>query len=650
MRPKTKFLTVVWGEAYIERFAELALPSFLAPGNLPALAAAVDLEFVIMTARRNREEFDQHAAFQRLRGICAVRFVDIDDLITSAVYGVTLTLAYGRAVIACGADMLNTHFVFMNADFVLADGSLRGLVKHILAGRSIVLAPSFRATAEALEDTLLEAVDPATQTLAMAPRQLVSLALKDPHPTTIAKTMDQTFCHTLHPNQFFWRVDEHTVVGRYFLIFMLCLKPERVVTTINSYCDYGFIPEMCPSGDEAIMGDSDEFFMLELQQLAQEKFLLRRGRLSDRAIARVLSEWTTAEHRRAAGYDVVFHARGIPPEIEDAKAVARAFIGRICQLLRRPLPHAFHPYWVDGVGTFRRHRKTQGLPASPPELDSAAFVPTRSVGEHIRFYLRTARFWLKALILSCYHVFLGHAPRVTPLHPNWLDYLHLRKTLAAILAEPGARLLVVREDSELLEKLVNPGAPVRFITPRELLRGGLSPHQADSNGYTHALIHVVRVEDKRTRRLVEQCQSMMGPGSSCHLFIHQRDEMTGGEFSLDQLEQFEDGIARPPRASSPTLSQYLEGLVAWAPHALASSFVGGPLMRFNHALFDRLRGHYTRYGLYAVPWILPALMVGFPLVLLTNCWFWRKQPSSRSLSHGSSVLIRVGAGGRVPRE
>ena len=641
MRPKTKFLTVVWGEAYIERFATLALPSFLAPGNLPALAAAVDLEFVIMTARRNRRDFEQQPAFRKLRGICAVRFVDIDDLITSAVYAVTLTLAYARAVIACGADMLNTHFVFMNADFLLADGSLSRLLKHIHAGRSIVLAPSFRATAEALEDRLLEAVDPATQTLAMAPRQMAALALEHPHPTTIAKTMNQTFCHTVHPNQFFWRVDEHTMVGRYFLIFMLCLKPERVVTTISSYCDYGFIPEMCPSGDEAIMGDSDEFFMLELQQLAQEKFLLRRGPLSDRAIARGLSEWTTAEHRRAAGYDIVFHSREIPPQAEDAKAAARAFIGRIFRMLRRPLPHPFHPYWVDGVGTFRRHRKAQGLPASPPELDSAVFAPTRSVLEHFRFYSRTARFWLKELILSCYHVFLGRAPRVTPMHPNWLDYLHLRKTLAAILAEPGARLLVVREDTEFVEKLVDPGAPVRFITPRELLRGGSGPHQADSNGYTHALVHVVRVEDKRTRRLVEQCQSMLAPGGSCHLFIHQRDEMTGGEFSLDQLEQLEEGRAGVPRATSSRLSQFLEGLAAWAPHARASSFVGGPLLRFNHWLFDRLRGHYTRFGLYAVPWILPALMVGFPLVLLTNCWLRRKLPSSRSLSHGSSVLISV---------
>src|SRR5690349_10355234 len=120
MRPKVRFLTVVWGDAYIERFANLALPSFLAPGNLPALAAACDLEVVIMTTRRDVQDFEAHPAFRALRQVCPVRFVEIDDLIAPGVYGVTLTLAYMRAIAACGAEMVNSHFIFMNADFVLA--------------------------------------------------------------------------------------------------------------------------------------------------------------------------------------------------------------------------------------------------------------------------------------------------------------------------------------------------------------------------------------------------------------------------------------------------------------------------------------------------------------------------------------------------
>src|SRR5262245_34392575 len=179
MRPKVKFLTVVWGEAYIDMFAELALPSFLAPGNLPALAAITDLEVVVLTAGRDIAYFEKHPAFLKLRPLCAVRFIDIDDLIVDGLYGVTLTLAYARAINSCGEDMVGTHFVFMNADFILADGSLRNLSKHILAGRSIVLGPSFRASAEPLRPQLLSRVDRASGILAISPRDLTALSL--PH-------------------------------------------------------------------------------------------------------------------------------------------------------------------------------------------------------------------------------------------------------------------------------------------------------------------------------------------------------------------------------------------------------------------------------------------------------------------------------------
>src|SRR5215467_4840022 len=80
MPPKAKFLTAVWGKAYIDRFCLLSLPSFLAPGNLPALAQALELEVVIMTRQRDFEHFQRNPTFRRLCTICPVRFVEIDDL------------------------------------------------------------------------------------------------------------------------------------------------------------------------------------------------------------------------------------------------------------------------------------------------------------------------------------------------------------------------------------------------------------------------------------------------------------------------------------------------------------------------------------------------------------------------------------------
>jgi len=619
MRPKVKFLTVAWGDAYIERFAALALPSFLAPGNLPSLADVSELEVVVMTARRDISNFEKHAAFRRLRAICTVRFVEIDDLITTAVYGVTLTLAYARAVIACGAEMLNTHFVFMNADFVLADGSLRSLARHILGGRSIVLAPSFRATAEALEPVLLKAVDLATATLAIPSREMASLALPHPHPTTVAKTVNQGFCHSTHPNQLYWQVDEHTVLARHYLIFMLCLRPERIVKDINSYCDYGFIPEMCPSGDTATMADSDDFFMLELQVREQEMFLLRLGKASPRQISRSLSEWTTIEHRRAAQYDFVFHARDIPTDIERAKTEARAFVARLERLLGPPVPHAFHPYWVGGVNAWRYHRRMQGLPTMPPELGTER----RRGWAHPRILISQPSEWLKLRVRVGYRTVMGQVPWVTPFHPDWLDYQLLQNAVRSLPRSPAARVLVVREGLTSLDQWLGLEGTVQFATPVEILRKGIEKSDRNTGPFTHVLVYLKRKDCRLTRQLFERCQPLMVPGGQCQIFIHHpRGESESGDFSAELL-------------------QYMDEIVAWRPDAATFIYMGGKLKRLNAQLCNMLAGHYVRFGLLSLPWLIPAIGIMLPIIALSNLALWRNRQLSAFVPYCSSMLIRV---------
>jgi hypothetical protein len=402
-KPKVKFLTVVWGEAYIERFCSLSLPSFMAPGNLPSLAKNTELEVVIMTCETDRAYFERNVSFLRLRDLCSVRFVSIDDLMGSTVYGVTLTLAYARPIIACGEEMLKTHFIFMNADFVLADGSLRSLSHHIHAGRSIVLGPSYRAIAEAVEPTLGALVNKTSGVLEIAPRDLVRLSLPNPHRTTTAKTMNQQVFCSANPNQLFWQVDENTVLGRYFLIFMLCLKPERVIREVKSYCDYSFIPELCPSGDEVAMGDSDNFFMLEMQSRTQETSMLRQGTLAYHNIAQSLNQWATAEHRRFASHNIVFHSEELPAELTRVKQEADEVIESINRFFQKPKSYLNHFHWVMGVEAWKEHRRAQGLSFEPPELAQY------SLSLQVQFYLYKHRFknfleYYASKIASLYYV------------------------------------------------------------------------------------------------------------------------------------------------------------------------------------------------------------------------------------------------------
>jgi len=633
MRPKVRFLTVVWGDTYIERFAKLALPSFLAPGNLPAVAASCELEVVIMTTRRDVQGFEAHAAFRALRSVCPVRFIEIDDLITPGVYGVTLTLAYMRAIAASGAEMVNTHFVFMNADFVLADGSLRSLSKHILAGRAIVLGPSFRATAEAIETRLRAQVDNDSSTLTIPPRELAGLALAHPHPTTIAKTLNQGLCHSREPNQFFWQVDEHTVLARYFLIFMLCLKPERLITSINSYCDYSFIPEMCPSGDEVAMGDSDEFFMLELQRREQEMDYLRFGRQSEDAIAASLAKWTTAEQRRAATRDIVYHAGPVPPSIDKAQAEARAFVERIGSKLGPPVSHIGHPFWVSALYWFasiRAERRLSGLPAELSESGlpkgwAAAKTPQAEAGTRrsMKTFLVGLSYPLRVILAAAHKRVMGLPPFVTLLSPHWLDYQHLRRALRGILRSDNSILFIVRERREFIDELLQADKRVRFVSLSDVLLNGLPLADAETAPVMSVLVYLRHAELRYMHRLIEICTPGLPAKSDWHVFIHRPNGPLAAEDLLfDMVHYLEEAVGRYSNAS-------------------VRSCVGGSLKTFMNLIFGWIGRQYVRFGVLSLLWVTPALLLCFPLTLISNVYLRHKLPSEGFIRASTSVLIRL---------
>src|SRR5262245_30950460 len=332
-KPKVRFLCPIWGAPYIRRFLALSLPSFIAPGNLPALAELCDLEICILTVSMDEPVFSESSAFGKLKLIAPFKFISIDDLVLDQQHGVTLTLAYLRGVTDLGEEMTRQFVLFLNADIVLADGSFRGAARKILEGHPIILANSVRATSELVEPQLKTLID-SSQTLAVPPRELMRMALAAMHPLQVAKVVNSDLCYSIHANQFYWQADATTLVSRHFLMFMLCLKPERVVTEVGSFCDYSLVPEFCRTSPAIAMTDSDEFCALELQNADHESSYLRIGRPDPIELAESLSRWTTEDHRRnALDHTIVFHAGDLPRNLDAVNAEARHYIEHLISLM-----------------------------------------------------------------------------------------------------------------------------------------------------------------------------------------------------------------------------------------------------------------------------------------------------------------------------
>ena len=352
---QARVLLGVWGESFIHHFLKFSLPSMLAPGNLPALAAEFPVTFVFMTRLSDVHVFEESPAFQKLKSICKVEFISVKDLIVFGNYSTTLTYAYDRAIRATGQDMLNTYFIFMTSDYIMADGSMRGLMRYIKKGYSGICAGNYQVIQEDMEPYLLDHIDKQEHVMAIQPRELVKQSMKYLHPVAIASMVDQPVIHNYRANRFFVRHNPQVLAGRFYLLHMLCIKPETMDYRVGASCDYSFIPEMCPSGNVGIIDDSDDYLVVEVQPREHELNYVDWGKYEANKLVTSLAEWTTARHRCNSLQTIYYHSgelsdverRQIDKNLSD-------FVNPINKKMARYelQPHYGHPYWQGATKSF----------------------------------------------------------------------------------------------------------------------------------------------------------------------------------------------------------------------------------------------------------------------------------------------------------
>src|SRR4029077_14979332 len=137
----------------------------------PALCAMFEVEVVIVTETKLFDLFRNSPAFQRVATLCSIKLTPIDDLMSSLPgdYGVVLTKALYRGFLDLGAKVTDTFLLFLNADFIIADGSYRHLGELMLAGDRVIRAPSFRVILEEVWPKLETRVDRKNAVLAIPP-------------------------------------------------------------------------------------------------------------------------------------------------------------------------------------------------------------------------------------------------------------------------------------------------------------------------------------------------------------------------------------------------------------------------------------------------------------------------------------------------
>ena len=371
----------VWGSYYVARWAEEVLPSWLAGGNLPAIAAAGSLTVLVLTDEAGRERLGKRGpALEALRQLGSVETVPIDDLVPGGIASVTLTLAFARGAQQAYDHDPSARLIFLNGDFVLSDGSLRSVAEAFDRGESLQLCTSLRVDDGEDFGRLLERHREETGAITLPAVDALADAFRYLHATVQASRWDQALLRSAHPNQFFWRPEPSLLLARSSLLFPLAVAPSEPPAKAATYCDYGWIATMAPAATPFIHADSDGFLALEASAPEQERNFLLNGPPDPDDAARVLSAWSTEFNRRQLETLLVYRAGDGPAP---SASVARQTLAEVNQVLGKagpPVERDNHPYFVRGLAIWLKTRVALSL-AVPEELDAGAVEAARGHAE-----------------------------------------------------------------------------------------------------------------------------------------------------------------------------------------------------------------------------------------------------------------------------
>ena len=432
MKENARLIIPVWGSIYAEKLTSMTLPALLAPGNLPALCAMFEVEVVIVTETKLFDQIRNSRAFQRVAALCSTKLTPIDDLMSDLPgdYGVVLTKALYRGFVDLGAGVTDTFLLFLNADFIIADGSYRRLGELMLEGHRVIYSPSFRVILEEVWPRLEARVDRKSAVLAIPPREMVKLALNHKHLTVKARTVNQRFYHQWCMDQFYWYVDEDTFIGYQWPVALVAMKPERVVTEPTLVWDFAYIPDAAPTLEKFFIQDSDDFFMLEPQSRVTGEELIRPGWVTVDHIVKYLNDWTTEEQRHCGQQLLVFHADDSPPGLDEVIDESRRYMGELTKRLSpQPQSHVNHrmlgPWFA---ATVKRISERQASGRASPDQFPPENAPPSANPPRIR---RSVIDRLSRGVRAIHCRMFGSLPLLRPAHPLWHDTADVAARLSA---------------------------------------------------------------------------------------------------------------------------------------------------------------------------------------------------------------------------
>ena len=583
---KARVITMAWGERYIADLLATTVPALLAPGNLPAFCSRFSTELVIVTELRLFDRIKRDPSVLRALEVCDVRLLPIDDLLCPH-YGMTLTYAMVRGFADLGPAITDTHLIFLNSDFILADGSYRTLADKIESGERLVVSPSYCMELEPTISVLRKARDPRTQAIALAPRTMADLILKNRHNTIRAKTINQRLFRMHRYDQFYWHVNDHTLLARQMPIAVVYMRPERALTELQTFWDYGLLSEYCPTLKPCVLGDSDDFLIAELRTKDTFREFFHLGWADATEIAADLATFTTKDHRDYGRYNLCLHSGVLPDDIGEHVDNLGKFVDSVYDRLPPPVDFRNHAYWEAAYRRFLPLREKQRrellallsqqqeeceelsvdtLTATGAEEEQQPAPPADASAD---FTARHSR------LGNLYGKIFGYLPSTNPGHPYHTVLKPVVTAIDAAQLSHESRSLVVSSGGAIFSRLASSLPGKKISITLAMAKEHLYTDLIDGKKFDFCLCGITFGQLFQIKGILVEVYPLLKPNGRIVIFF-----------------QNTDGVQLDPW--TPELAEGLFPAIGTSRITFSGSLPGSLASRWYASVLDRFRGLQLR--------------------------------------------------------
>jgi putative glycosyltransferase (TIGR04372 family) len=258
----------VWGSEYVDIMLTWALPSFLAPGNLPACAKVIPVRVTIITRPQDEDTIRSNPVYQAL---CAVGDMSIVPLLTPDIMALDSRysiMAHAHRYCIANSIKDGSIILMLSPDCILSDGSLSFGLNRILAGKAAVLVAGPRGMLEDVTRELAIFRKEGSIALPVPARDLVSAACRYPHDiSSLLYWNDQPFSQ--FPSAVYWHAGSDSFLARYFHLHPLFVDASRIHTeAANSGTIDGTLLTLAkiPTDQIYVVENSDDACVIEISR------------------------------------------------------------------------------------------------------------------------------------------------------------------------------------------------------------------------------------------------------------------------------------------------------------------------------------------------------------------------------------------------